>query len=118
MADPGLELIVGLTRDPQVGPVVLVGLGGILAEALDDVAVALAPVDADEALTMIDRLRGARLLEGIRGQPAVDRDAIARIVVAVSRLGFDRPDIVEIDLNPVIAGPGGAMAVDGLVVVA
>ena len=117
MAKPGLELIVGLTRDPQVGPVVLVGLGGILAEALDDVSVALAPVDADEALVMLDRLGGARMLEGVRGQPAVDRDAITAIVVAVSRLGVERTDILEIDLNPVIAGASGAIAVDALVVV-
>jgi acyl-CoA synthetase (NDP forming) len=117
MADPGLELIVGLTRDPQFGPVVLVGLGGILAEALDDVALALAPVGHDEALAMLDTLRGVRLLDGVRGGPAVDRAAIASIVVAVGRLGVERPDISEIDLNPVIAGPAGAIAVDALVVV-
>ncbi|HET9346536.1 MAG TPA: acetate--CoA ligase family protein [Candidatus Limnocylindrales bacterium] len=118
MAEPGLELIVGLTRDAQVGPVALVGLGGILAEALDDVSVALAPVDAAEALAMLDRLRGARLLDGVRGRAAVDRGAIARILVAVSELGVDRPDILEIDLNPVVASPHGAIAVDALVVVA
>jgi succinyl-CoA synthetase beta subunit len=116
MAEPGLELIVGMTRDPHVGPVVLVGLGGILAEAIDDVVVGLAPVDIHEAHAMLDRLRAARLLDGVRGGPAVDRDALAAIVVAVGRLGVDRPDIREIDLNPVIAGPSGAVAVDALVV--
>jgi acyl-CoA synthetase (NDP forming) len=116
MAEPGLELIVGLRRDPQVGPVVLVGLGGVLAEAIDDVAVALAPVGPDEALAMLASLRGARLLDGMRGRPAVDRRAVADIVVAVARLGHDRPEIVEVDLNPVIASPGGALAVDALVV--
>ena len=117
MAEPGLELIVGLRRDRQFGPVVLVGLGGILAEALDDVALALAPLDRDEALAMLASLRGARVLDGFRGSPAVDRSAVADIVVAVGRIGVDRPDIVEVDLNPVIASPGGALAVDALVVV-
>jgi acetyltransferase len=114
---PGVELIVGVTRDPGFGPVVLVGLGGILAEALDDVAVALAPVNRDDAFAMLQSLRGRRLLDGVRGTAAVDRRAIADIIVAVARLGIDRPDIVEIDLNPVIASPGGAVAVDALVVV-
>jgi acyl-CoA synthetase (NDP forming) len=118
MASAGLELIVGLTRDAQVGPVVLVGLGGILAEALDDVALALAPVDRDEALALLERLRGKRLLDGVRGGRPVDRGAIADIVVAVSRLGLERPDIAAIDLNPVIASIDGAVAVDALVVVA
>jgi acetate---CoA ligase (ADP-forming) len=117
MADPGLELIVGLTRDSQVGPVVVVGLGGILAEALDDVALGLAPIDRDEGLAMLARLRGARLLDGVRGLPPVDRVAVADILVAVSRFGVERPDIQAIDLNPVIASPGGAVAVDALVVV-
>jgi acyl-CoA synthetase (NDP forming) len=118
MAPAGLELIVGLSRDPQVGPVVLVGLGGILAETLDDVVVGLAPLDRDEALAMLARLRGARLLGGVRGAPAVDRAAVAEVVVAVARLGFERPDIAAIDLNPLIAGPSGAVAVDALVVLA
>jgi acyl-CoA synthetase (NDP forming) len=116
MAAAGIELIVGLTRDAQVGPVVLVGLGGILAEAIDDVALALAPVTRQEALGMLGSLRGSRLFDGLRGRPAVDRTAVADIVVAVSRLGHDRPEIVEIDLNPVIASPTGALAVDALVV--
>ncbi len=118
MAPPGLELIVGLARDPQVGPVVLVGLGGTLAEALDDVVVGLAPLDREEALAMLARLRGARLLDGVRGALAVDRAAVAEVVAAVSRLGFERPDIAAIDLNPLIAGPSGAVAVDALVVLA
>jgi acetyltransferase len=117
MAPPGLELIVGVTRDAQVGPVILVGLGGILAEALDDVVLGLAPLDRAEALAMLGRLRGARLLDGVRGGPPVDRDAVAEVVVTVGRLAFERPDIAAIDLNPLIAGPDGAVAVDALVVV-
>jgi len=106
-----------LDREPS-RPVVLVGLGGILAEAIDDVVVGLAPVDRDEALAMLGRLRGARLLDGVRGAPAVDLGAVAEVVVAVGRLGFERPDIAAIDVNPLIAGPSGAVAVDALVVLA
>jgi acyl-CoA synthetase (NDP forming) len=96
----------------------MVGLGGVLAEVLDDVVLRLAPVTADEARAMLDELRGARLLDGIRGRPAADRAAIAEIIVAVARLGIERPDIVAIDLNPVISGPAGTLAVDALVVTA
>ena len=116
MAAPGLELILGLVRDSQYGPAVLVGLGGILAEALDDTALALAPISHGEALEMLGRLRGAAILNGVRGQPAIDRDAVADILVALANLGLARHDIAEIDLNPVIASSGGAIAVDALVV--
>ena len=117
MAAPGLELIVGMRRDPSFGPVVMVGLGGVLAEVLDDVTVRLAPVPADEALAMLAELRGARILDGVRGRPAVDRDSVAALIVALSRVAMARPDIVEVDMNPVIASPDGAIAVDALVVV-
>ena len=116
MAGPGVELIVGLERDPMFGPAVLVGSGGILAEILDDVAIRLAPVSRGTALAMLDELRSAPILAGARGRPPVDSGALADIVVAVARLGMDRPDIAEIDLNPVIAGADGAVAVDALVV--
>ena len=116
MADPGIELIVGLRRDSSFGPAVIVGLGGVLAEVLDDVAIRLAPVDAAEALSMLDSLRGRRLLDGVRGAPAIDRQSVAELIVALSRLGASRSDIVEIDLDPVIASPTGFAAVDALVV--
>jgi acyl-CoA synthetase (NDP forming) len=116
MAPPGLELIAGITRDPQFGPIVLVGIGGVLAEVLDDVSLRLAPVSANEALTMLAELRGARLLDVTRGRPAIDRDAVAAILVALGALAIARPDIRAIDLNPVIAGPDGSVAVDALVV--
>ena len=109
---------MGLKRDSQFGPIVLVGLGGILAEALDDVALELAPVAPAAAGAMLDRLRGARILGGVRGRPAVDRAAIVRLIVALGQLGWDRPDLLEVDLNPVIASEHGATAVDALVVVA
>ncbi len=116
MADPGLELIVGLRRDPSFGPCVVVGLGGVLAEVLDDVAIRLAPVDSDSANAMLDELRAARLLDGTRGRPAVDRAAVAELIVALSTLAIERPDLLEVDLNPVIATADNAVAVDALVV--
>jgi acyl-CoA synthetase (NDP forming) len=116
MADPGVELIVGLQRDASFGAAVVVGLGGVLAEVLDDVAIRLAPVTRDEALAMLEEIRGARILDGVRGRPAVDRGSVAALIVALSRLGEARPDIVEVDLNPVIASATGALAVDALVV--
>jgi acyl-CoA synthetase (NDP forming) len=116
MADPGVELIVGLRRDALFGPAVMVGLGGILAEVLDDVAIRLAPVDEAQALAMLDDLRGRRLLDGVRGRPPADRPAVAALIVGLANLAIERPDIVEVDLNPVIASPEGALAVDALVV--
>jgi acyl-CoA synthetase (NDP forming) len=116
MAPPGVELILGLRRDPQFGPAVLVGLGGVLAEVLDDVSVRLVPIDAATAEAMLDGLRGSRILGTVRGRPAVDREALVAMLVALGRIGMERPDVLEIDLNPVIASAGGAIAVDALVV--
>jgi acyl-CoA synthetase (NDP forming) len=116
MAPAGLELIVGAKRDAQVGPLVIVGLGGVLAEAIDDIAVALAPIDASSATLLLGRLRSAVLLDGFRGGPIVDRRAVGELVAAVSRLISGDPEIVEIDLNPVIAGAAGAVAVDALII--
>jgi acyl-CoA synthetase (NDP forming) len=116
MAPAGVELIVGLRRDPQFGAVVLVGLGGTLTEVLDDVAIRLAPLDLAAADAMLDDLRGARLLDGVRGRSPIDRGAVASMLVALGRLGAARPDVLEVDLNPVIAWDAGAIAVDALVV--
>jgi acyl-CoA synthetase (NDP forming) len=119
MADPGVELIVGVRRDPSFGPLVVVGLGGVLTEVLDDVAIRLAPVGRAAAHAMLDDLRGAALLRGARGRPPVDMAAVADLIVGLSSMAVARPDIVEIDLNPVVAAyAGGAVAVDALVVVA
>ena len=85
MVASGVEVIVGARRDPQFGPLVLVGLGGVLAEVLDDVAVRLAPVSQAEALAMLASLRGAAILRGVRGHPAVDVDALARLACARRR---------------------------------
>jgi acetate---CoA ligase (ADP-forming) len=118
MADPGVEIILGMQRDPSFGPAVVVGLGGILTEILDDAAIRLAPVPHGEALMMLDELRASRVLDGVRGRPRADRHAIADMIVALSRLGIERPDILEVDINPVIASPDGVVAVDALVILA
>ena len=94
----------------------LVGLGGVLTEVLDDVVIRLAPVTPRVAMSMLDDLRGRRLLDGVRGRRAVDRATIAEMLVSLGRLGADRTDVLEVDLNPVIATPTGALAVDALVV--
>lgn len=119
MAGPGVELIVGLERDPMFGPAILVGSGGILAEILDDVAIRLAPIDRATARTMLDELRLAPALTASRGGRAAELTALEDLVVAIARLGVERPDVLEIDLNPVIADARGlAIAVDALVVLA
>ena len=116
MAAPGVELIVGARRDESFGPLVLVGLGGVLAEVLDDVSVRLAPVSADQARSMLDELRGHAVLAGVRGGPPANEDALADLLVGLGHFLVARPDILEVDLNPVISGPSGATIVDALIV--
>jgi acyl-CoA synthetase (NDP forming) len=118
MADAGVELIVGIRRDPSFGPCVVVGLGGVLTEVLDDVAIRLAPVSPAAAVAMLDDLRGARVLDGVRGTAPIDRLALASLIADLSRLAVGRHDLLEVDLNPVIASSDGAVAVDALVVLA
>ena len=105
MARPGIELILGGRRDPVFGPVVLVGIGGIFTEIFRDTAIELAPVDSTAAHAMLRRLKGAALLNGYRSQEPLDIAAIADAVSALSRLMFERQDILEIDVNPFIAYP-------------
>lgn len=111
-----VELIVGARRDSSFGPVVIVGLGGVHAEIYRDVALSLAPVTPAEALRMIESLQCLPLLQGFRGRPVVDIAAAADVVVAVSRLLAEQPDVVECEINPLRVGPHGALAVDALVV--
>ncbi|PKN52421.1 MAG: hypothetical protein CVU55_04035 [Deltaproteobacteria bacterium HGW-Deltaproteobacteria-13] len=115
MARPGTELILGARRDPVFGPVVLAGIGGIFTEIFRDTAIDLAPVNSTIARAMLRRLKGSALLEGYRSQKPLDIAAIADAVSALSRLISERPDILEIDVNPFIAYPDGAVAVDALV---
>ncbi|WP_329352849.1 acetate--CoA ligase family protein [Streptomyces sp. NBC_01261] len=114
---PGVvELLIGARRDRDFGPTVTVGHGGVLAELWHDVSVELAPVDGRTAAGMLDRLRSRRLLDGWRGQPAVDLDALIDAVVAVSEAIVAIPGVADIEVNPIRVGPEGALAVDALVV--
>lgn len=115
MAAAGAELIVGARRDPQFGVLVLVGIGGVLAEVFDDVVLRLAPIDAAHARAMLDELRGARLLDGARGRRGINRSAVAELLAALGRALDAHPNWREVDINPVIAGRE-AVAVDALIV--
>ena len=116
--DDGLELIVGVRHDRRFGPVLLVGLGGIYAEVLGDVAVALAPVDEEEGEALLRSLAGAALMTGARGRPALDVAAAARAAAALSRLGAAHPELAEIEINPLLVLPEGALALDARIVAA
>jgi acetyl-CoA synthetase len=117
MVPPGLELVIGARLDPLFGPMVVVGLGGILVELLRDSATALAPVQEAEARAVLRRLKGYRLLEGFRGQPPVDLDRLVDIIRRVSELASDqRERIAEIDVNPLICAGDRQVAVDALIV--
>ncbi|RPH85963.1 MAG: hypothetical protein EHM66_05120, partial [Deltaproteobacteria bacterium] len=115
MARPGTELILGVKRDPGFGPVVLVGIGVIFTEIFRDTVIDLAPVEEKAALAMLRRLKGVALLDGYRSREPLDIVAIAGAVSALSCLISNRTDILEIDVNPFIAYPDGAVAVDALV---
>jgi acyl-CoA synthetase (NDP forming) len=115
MASPGIELIVGARRDPVFGPVILAGIGGVFAEVFRDTALELAPLSIPRALAMLDRLRGAALLKGFRGQVPSDLRAVAGAITALSRLMVKLSDILEIDINPIVVNAKGALAVDALV---
>lgn len=116
MAPPGVELVIGGVRDPAFGPTVAVGLGGVMVEAIGDVAVRLAPLGEADALEMLDELRGRAVLDGWRGAPAADRHAIARAIVAVGALMAAHPAIAELDVNPVRAYADRVLALDALIV--
>ena len=116
MVRPGIEVIVGLTTDPQFGPAVMFGLGGMHVEVLKDVAFRLAPLSQWDAQAMIHDLKSLPLLTGYRGQPAVDLAALERTLLQVSALAEAYPEIKELDLNPVFAYPDGCLAVDARVV--
>jgi acyl-CoA synthetase (NDP forming) len=108
----GVEVIVGVRRDPAFGPVVLVGLGGVLTELLADIAVGLAPFGRAVAQSMVDRLRGAPLLRGYRERPRLAEEALVDLLVTVSDLASSRPDLVGLDLNPVLVTTHGVVALD------
>ena len=117
MAKGDVELVIGLKRDPTFGPVVMVGLGGVLIEVFKDVVFRAAPVTEAEALRMLDELKSRVILDGVRGKSPVNKQALAQMISAVSRFGAAAGlRLAELDLNPVLAGAQGVTAVDWLMV--
>lgn len=112
----GVELIAGARWDARFGPVVLVGAGGVLAETLDDTSLALAPIDAAGAERLLRSLRGSALLDGVRGRPPLDVAAAAEAIAAISRVAAEHPDLAELEVNPLLVLPDGALALDARVV--
>jgi acetyl-CoA synthetase (ADP-forming) len=115
MVSGARELIAGFVRDEQFGPCVMLGIGGVLAEALGDVAFRLAPLDPVDADDLIEELSNQALLGAVRGEPPVDRAALAGILLGLSAVGEDDERIRSIDLNPLIVSGGVPLAVDALV---
>jgi acyl-CoA synthetase (NDP forming) len=113
----GLECVVGAFRDPQFGPVVMFGLGGVDVEALADVAFRLAPVDADDARAMTTEIRAHRLLGAARGRPPRDVDAAVDVLVRISELMTDLDAVAELDVNPLFLLERGAPVADARVIV-
>ncbi|MGH7988148.1 MAG: acetate--CoA ligase family protein [Candidatus Binataceae bacterium] len=115
MAAPGVELIAGITRDDRYGPLVIVGLGGIFVEVLKDTALRLAPIDAAQARAMLEELRGAPLLAGVRGARPVDLDALVAMLIRLSEFAARHGEVREMDLNPVVAYEKGLRVLDARV---
>ncbi len=118
MAEPGIEVIVGVSTDAQFGPVLMFGLGGVLVEVLKDVAFRVIPITPRDARQMVREIQGYPLLQGYRGQEPADVEALEGLLVQLSRFVEQHPEIEELDLNPVFAYPKGALAVDARIVLA
>jgi acyl-CoA synthetase (NDP forming) len=116
MAQPGIEVIVGVSTDPQFGPVLMFGLGGVLVEVLKDVAFRIIPIAPRDARQMIHDIKGFPLLEGYRGQDPADLAALENLLLRVSDFVEKHPEVSELDLNPVFAYKDGALAVDARIV--
>ncbi len=110
------ELMAGLTRDPQFGPCVMFGLGGIFTEILKDVSFRLAPLEERDAIDMMEEIKGHKILDAIRGMEQVNRGSVAKILIALGSIGLENERIKEIDVNPLIIRKGEPVAVDALVV--
>ena len=116
MAEPGIEVITGMTTDAQFGPVLMFGLGGVLVEVLKDVAFRVVPITARDARQMVREIQGFPLLQGHRGQEPADLEALEGLLVKLSEFIEAHPDVTELDLNPVFAYPKGAVAIDARIV--
>jgi acyl-CoA synthetase (NDP forming) len=110
------ELVIGLIRDPQFGPCVMFGLGGIFTEILKDVSFRLAPLEKRDALEMMDEIKAHKILDAVRGMEPVDRELLSGILINVGRIGIENDSIKEIDINPVIISGNRPIAVDALIV--
>jgi acetate---CoA ligase (ADP-forming) subunit beta len=118
MADEGVEVIIGMTTDPQFGPVIMFGLGGILVEVLKDVSFRVVPLTQRDADQMIDEIKGRAILDGVRGLPPVDKSALSRALLNIAEFVQLHPEVQELDLNPMFVYPKGAVAVDARIVLA
>jgi len=116
MAKPGTEVIVGSSKDPQFGPVIMFGLGGIFVEVLKDVSFRIIPLGRKDALEMIEEIKGYPLLQGYRGKESVDIPALTEIILKISRVMEENPEIKELELNPIMAYKKGALAVDARII--
>jgi acyl-CoA synthetase (NDP forming) len=116
MARPGVEVIMGMTKDPQFGPVLMFGLGGVFVEVLKDVAFRIVPLEPRDARQMIRDIQGFPVLEGFRGQEPADLAALEDMLMRLSAFLEDHPEIQELDLNPIFAYKDGALAVDARIV--
>jgi acetyltransferase len=116
MAPPGQEVIIGMNRDPQFGPIILFGLGGVLVEIFRDVALRHLPLSREDALGMIREIKGYPVLAGYRGSLRVDEEALTDCLLAVAQIAEDHPKVIEIDLNPVFAYPEGALVADARII--
>jgi len=116
MAKPGTEVIVGTSKDPQFGPVIMFGLGGIFVEVLKDVSFRIIPLSRKDALEMIEEIKGYPLLQGYRGKESVDIPALTEIILKISRVMEEHPEIKELELNPIIAYKKGALAIDARII--
>jgi acetate---CoA ligase (ADP-forming) subunit beta len=116
MVKGGRELVVGMIRDPQFGPCVMFGLGGIFTEILGDVTFRPAPLSEADAREMIGEIKGRKILGAVRGMPAVDADALVACLMAMDRIGMEREEIQAIDVNPLIIRGSQPVAVDALVI--
>lgn len=117
MAPKGTEIIIGSTTDPTFGPTLMFGLGGIFVEILKDVSFRVAPIKEEDAKKMIKEIKAYKILEGARGNPPVDQETLADILLKTSDMLMDCPEIKELDMNPILAYPEGARIVDARIII-